>query len=54
MDKAHANNLICNVFWSDDPIEAENYLKMGMDTILANDYFQIAQVRDAFVKEAKK
>ena len=54
VDKAHANNLICNVFWSDDPIEAENYLKMGMDTILANDYFQIAQVRDAFVKEKKK
>lgn len=50
VDKAHANNLICNVFWSDDPVEAENYLKMGMDTILTNDYFRIAQIRDAFIK----
>ena len=51
VNKAHANNLICNVFWSDDPAEAENYLKMGMDTILTNNYFRIAQVRDAFIKE---
>ncbi len=50
VDKAHANNLICNVFWSDDPVEAENYLKMGMDTILTNDYFRIARIRDAFIK----
>lgn len=54
VDKAHANNLICNVFWSDDPVEAENYFEMGMDTILANDYLQIAHVRDAFLKERQK
>ncbi|MBO4303045.1 MAG: hypothetical protein J6A21_00490 [Lentisphaeria bacterium] len=50
VDKAHANNILCNVFWSDDPAEAEKFLEMGIDTILSNDYFRIAQVRDSFVR----
>ena len=36
--KAHANGIICNVFWSDDPSEAVDFLSMGIDTILTNDY----------------
>lgn len=38
IDKAHANGIICNVFWSDDVSEAKEFLKMGMDTVLTNDY----------------
>jgi len=43
IDKAHANGIICNVFWSDDPQETQNYLDMGIDVILTNDYHSIAQ-----------
>ena len=42
--RAKENGLICNVFWSDDPDEAEKYLAMGVDTILTNEY---AALRDA-------
>lgn len=54
VDKAHANGLICNVFWSDEEEEAKKYLEMGMDTILTNDYWKIAQIRDTFIKEKKE
>ncbi len=39
--KAHENGIRCNVFWADDPIEAKEYLDMGIDTILTNDYLKI-------------
>ena len=41
MDKAHAHGILCNVFWADDPEEALEYLKMGIDTILTNDYLAV-------------
>ena len=44
VEKAHANGIVCNVFWSDDPAEAEEFLDMGVDVILTNDYHRIAQV----------
>jgi glycerophosphoryl diester phosphodiesterase len=44
IDKAHANGIICNVFYADTPEEAERYLDMGIDVILTNDYNRIAQV----------
>ena len=44
IDKAHANGIICNVFWSDDPEEAKRFLEMGIDTILTNDYHTISQI----------
>jgi glycerophosphoryl diester phosphodiesterase len=44
IDKAHANGIICNVFWSDDPEETQKFLDMGIDTILTNDYNRIANV----------
>ena len=44
IDKAHKNGIICNVFWSDDPEETESFLKMGIDTILTNDYNRISQI----------
>ena len=44
IDKAHANGILCNVFWSDDPEETQQFLDMGIDTILSNDYHSISQV----------
>ena len=44
IDKAHANGIICNVFWSDDVSEAKELLEMGMDTILTNDYNLVSQI----------
>ena len=44
IDKAHKHGIICNVFWSDEEKEAEKFLKMGIDTILTNDYNLISQV----------
>ena len=41
IDKAHAHGILCNVFWADDPSEAREYLDMGIDTILTNDYLAI-------------
>ena len=29
---------MCNVFWSDDVGEAKEFIDMGIDTILTNDY----------------
>ncbi len=38
VDRAHESGLKCNVFWSDDPKEAKEFLDMGMDTILTNEF----------------
>ena len=43
IDKAHANGIICNVFWSDNEDETEAFLNMGIDVILTNNYNVIAQ-----------
>lgn len=43
IDKAHKNGIRCNVFWSDDSDETEKFLKMGIDTILTNDFNIISQ-----------
>jgi len=43
IDKAHKNGIICNVFWSDDNAETQEFLDMGIDVILTNDYNRIAQ-----------
>lgn len=43
IDKAHKNGIICNVFWSDEIDETKDFLNMGIDTILTNDYNIISQ-----------
>lgn len=43
VDRAHANGLLCNVFWSDDAEEARRFLDMGIDTVLTNDFFRVSQ-----------
>lgn len=50
IDKAHENGIICNVFYADTPEEAEEYLKMGIDVILTNDYNRISKVIEKFKK----
>ncbi len=50
VERAHANNIKCNVFWADDPEEAKEYRNMGIETILTNDYHTIAQA----LKSTKK
>ena len=44
VERAHEHGIICNVFWSDDPDETEEFLDMGIDVILTNDYNRISQV----------
>ena len=44
IDKAHEHGILCNMFYSDDPEQAENFLSMGIDTILTNRYQIISQV----------
>ena len=48
--KAKENGILCNVFWADDPDEAVGYLKMGIDTILTNDYLQISRAVKKYVE----
>ncbi|MBQ4106551.1 MAG: hypothetical protein IJC73_03120, partial [Lentisphaeria bacterium] len=43
IDKAHANGLRCNFFFSDTPEEARQLLAMGVDTLLTNNYQAIAR-----------
>ena len=44
IDEAHSHGIICNVFWSDNPVQTRSFLKMGIDVILTNDYNLISQV----------
>ena len=54
IDKAHANGIICNMFWSDDPNEAREMLDMGIDAILTNDFFNVYNgVKDKLLKYNK-
>ena len=51
IDRAHGLGIRVNYFYSDDPAEARELLEMGVDTLLTNDYWKIARVRDAFLRE---
>ena len=39
--KAKENGIRCNIFWSDDPKEAVELIKSGIDCILTNDFLAI-------------
>ena len=41
--KAKANNIICKLFYCDDPTKVKEYLDMGIDTILTNDYWSVSR-----------
>lgn len=53
IEKAHANGIRCNLFYSDDPAETKRYLEMGIDTILTNDYQRNAQAVQEFQEATK-
>ena len=44
IDKAHAHGIICNVYWADTEEEAKQFLEMGCDTILTNEYGIVSNV----------
>ena len=48
VDKAHENGIRCNVFWADEQETAREYLDMGVDTILTNDYWTISRVVEEY------
>jgi len=52
IEKAHAHGIICNVYWSDDAPETKEFLELGIDVILTNDYNRISQIVDQY-KEKK-
>ena len=52
IDAAHANGILCNVFFSDDAEEACKFLDMGIDTILTNDYGLISNAIKAHLGQA--
>ncbi|MBR2354196.1 MAG: hypothetical protein IKA76_06835 [Clostridia bacterium] len=41
IEYAHANGILCNYFYADDPKEARRFLEMGIDTVLTNDYLTV-------------
>jgi glycerophosphoryl diester phosphodiesterase len=45
INKARAHGLHCNLFWSDDPMEARAYLDLGIDTLLTNAFDVLAGSR---------
>ena len=51
VDKAHAHGILCNVFYADDEEEARQYLDMGIDTVLTNDYLKIKLVKERLAGE---
>lgn len=50
---AHRHGILCNVFWSNDPKEAEDYLRMGIDTILTDDYLGMSNALAPLLEEMK-
>jgi len=48
IEKAHANGVIVNLFYSDDFNEARKYLEMGADTILTNDFQRVRGALEGF------
>lgn len=43
IDKAHANGIICNYFYCDNPDEAQKFRDWGVDTLLTNDYHLVSK-----------
>ena len=44
IEQAHEHGIRCNVFWSDDPEETAGFLRDGVDTVLSNNFWQVAQI----------
>ncbi|MBR6501750.1 MAG: hypothetical protein IKT25_09615, partial [Firmicutes bacterium] len=50
INEAHEHGIVCNMFWSDDPEETKEFLDMGIDTILTNEFLQVEQVVSPYKK----
>lgn len=51
--KAHENGIRCNVFYADTVEDATKFIDMGIDTILTNDYFPIANAVEKHLANKK-
>ena len=49
--RAHENGILCNVFYADDPDEANAYFAMGIDTVLTNDYLTVYNAVLPYLKD---
>ena len=52
--KAHDNGIVVNVFYADTVEEARQYLELGADTILTNDYQRVSVAADGFEKYLRR
>ncbi len=52
--KAHENGILCNVFYADDPEEAKQYFKMGIDTVLTNNYLAVRNATASYLAARKR
>ena len=50
VDKAHAHGIICNVCWSNTREETEQFVKMGMDVILTDEFKRVQNWVNEFAK----
>ena len=53
IDKAKKNNILCNFFYTDDPEKAVQLLEMGVDTILTNDYLNVATAVRSWISQQR-
>ena len=53
IETAHSYGIRCNLFWSDDPEEAAGFFRMGVDTILTNDYLSVSRIEEARVSSGR-
>ena len=53
IEKAHAHGIKCNMFFADDPEKAIEYLKMGIDTILTNNFCVVNRAIKDYLKKQK-
>lgn len=54
IEAAHGHGIVCNVFEADTPELTREYLDMGIDTILTNDYNNIARAVREYTKEKRE
>jgi glycerophosphoryl diester phosphodiesterase len=46
INKAHSRGIRCNMFWSDNITEARDFINMGIDTILTNNYPEMLNLKE--------
>ncbi|NLE12982.1 MAG: hypothetical protein GX628_04795 [Clostridiales bacterium] len=49
IDLARKHGIKVNIFWANDPAEAVEFIKMGADTILTDDYLKVANAVKAYI-----